>query len=198
MCLALAMLPASGEQPDASPGTVALYIEFQQNPPATVLAAVQDEVTAIMEPMGLQFEWRSLARATGSEVSPRLAVVSFKGRCDNASAPPRDYVPGKLGWTYISNGVILPFTDVDCDGLRGFLGKQLLLYQGVDRDEALGRAAGRVLAHEFYHIFANTKRHGSDGVAKPMYSVQDLLRDDFRFEEHEMEALKKPPSPPLE
>jgi hypothetical protein len=190
LCLALAVLPAFGEQPSATPAPIALYIEFHQDPPAAVLSALQDEVDSIMEPMGLHFEWRSLANNHGTEVSVELAVVTFKGRCDVEGPLPHSSSPGALGWTHISDGAILPFADVDCDGIRNFLGTQLLAYRPQDRETAYGRAMGRVLAHELYHIFANTTRHGSIGVGKPMYTVQDLLASDFRFEDREAVALK--------
>jgi hypothetical protein len=53
-----------------------------------------------------------------------------------------------------------------------------------------GRALGRVLAHELYHIFANTTRHGSDGVGREYYNVEDLLAAGFQFETRELLALK--------
>jgi hypothetical protein len=46
-----------------------------------------------------------------------------------------------------------------------------------------------VVAHELYHIFANTMRHGS-GVSKESYSVQDLLSDDFQFQAKESRMLQ--------
>ena len=103
---------------------------------------------------------------------------------------PRDVNPGALGWTHVSDGAILPFSDVDCDRVRVFLQKHLLSVRPADRQTAFGRALGRVVAHELYHIFANTTHHGSDGVGKPAYTVQDLLSDEFRFEEREGEALR--------
>jgi hypothetical protein len=189
LCLALASMPVFAGQPSAAPGPTTLYTEFHQQPPAAVLAALQDEVASIMEPMGFRFEWRSLSENQGSEVSAELAVVSFKGRCDAAGLAPHSVSPGALGWTHISDGAILPFSDVDCDGIRGFLGKQLLNYSQQERVEVFGRALGRVLAHELYHIFANTTRHGSEGVGKPMYTVQDLVSTDFRFEDREAAAM---------
>jgi hypothetical protein len=54
----------------------------------------------------------------------------------------------------------------------------------------MGRALGRVLAHELYHIFANTTRHAADGVGKPAYSVADLLSADFRFARREALAMR--------
>ena len=41
-----------------------------------------------------------------------------------------------------------------------------------------------------YHIFANTMRHGSGGVSKESYSVQDLLSDDFQFQAKESRMLQ--------
>jgi hypothetical protein len=95
-----------------------------------------------------------------------------------------------LGWTHVSDGQILPFTDVSCDRIREFVQSGLLTYRAEDREEKYGRALGRVLAHELYHIFANTTRHGSVGVAKESYNVQDLLANDFRFEAKESRMLQ--------
>ena len=117
-------------------------------------------------------------------------MVTFKGRCDVASLVARGRFEGALGWTHVSDGQILPFTDVSCDRVREFLGAGLLALTGVEREEKYGRALGRVLAHELYHIFANTTRHGSLGVAKESYSVQDLLSDDFQFEAKESRAMQ--------
>ena len=95
-----------------------------------------------------------------------------------------------MGWTHTSNGEVLPFTDVECDRISRLLSHSLARMDPDDREEALGRAIGRVLAHEFYHIFARTSRHGSWGVAKPYYSVDELLAGEFRFEEKESKLLR--------
>ena len=59
-----------------------------------------------------------------------------------------------------------------------------------DREEAYGRALGRVLAHELYHIFANTAAHSSSGAGKSKFTVQELLSPEFVFEGRESPALK--------
>ena len=61
--------------------------------------------------------WR---KAGGHEVSAELAVVSFKGRCDTAGMVLHSKLEGALGWTHVSDGQILPFTDVSCDRVREF------------------------------------------------------------------------------
>jgi len=174
-----------------SPGSIALYVDFQHQPPAEVVEALQQEVEVIMAPMGAEIEWRSLKAASGGEVSTQLAVVKFLGRCEAIGfAAPHAVKPGALGWTHVSDGFILPFSDIDCDGIRQFIQIGLLGIDGKNRAEAYGRAVGRVLAHELYHIFANTTHHGTNGVGKAVYSVRDLLSPDFHFEEHESDILR--------
>src|ERR1035438_10590065 len=80
-----------------------------------------------------------------------------------------------------------------------FLQAGLLTLPADDREGKYGRALGRVLAHELYHIFANTMRHGSVGVAKESYSVLDLLSDDFQFQAKETKMLQSSrPKPAVE
>jgi len=128
--------------------------------------------------------------AEGHAVSVELAVVTFKGRCDSSGLKAPGRFEGALGWTHMSDGQILPFTDVSCDRVRDFLGPGLLQFAVEERDEKYGRALGRVLAHELYHIFAHTMQHGSMGVAKESYNMKDLLADDFQFQARESRMLQ--------
>jgi hypothetical protein len=170
--------------------TVRLYTQFQQGPPETVLESIQEELDNILEPLGLEFEWRSLALTQGSEVSTELAVIHFKGNCDISDLEAADAFPGPLGWTHMSDGEILPFSDVNCDGIRLFLQRDLLNLPEKDRPAAYGRAIARVVAHELYHIFAKTTKHGARGLGKAAYSAQELLRTRFQFEKRESEVLR--------
>jgi hypothetical protein len=187
-CLLLAACPALGEERQELPAI--LYTSFQYSAPPAVVTALEDEVEAIMGQLGRHYAWRSLRGDHNNEVSTELAVLTFKGRCDIEFLQPKDVVPGALGWTHVSDGVILPFSDIDCDHVRGFLQKQLLQQPVQEREPAFGRALGRVVAHELYHIFANTHKHGSEGVGKPAYTVKELLDDAFRFEDREGDALR--------
>src|SRR5579871_4998498 len=121
---------------------------------------MQDEVAKIMSPMGMDIQWRSMDQNKGNELSIKLAVIHLTGRCDAAYLAGEAPHPGALGWTHVSDGAIIPFSDIDCDRIRGFLRDGLLAVPKEDREEAFGRAVGRVLAHELYHILANTPRHG--------------------------------------
>ncbi len=189
-CLMLGVLPGFGGNLPQEPVPVTLYTKFAHEVPTGVLAAIQQEVSVIMEPIGISFDWRSLSQADGSEVSIELAVITFKGTCSTANLNTHAGNPGALGWTHVSDGVILPFSDIDCDRIRVFLQRELHYQDPEVRDALFGRAVGRVLAHELYHIFANTSRHGSCGVGKAAYSVQELLSNDFRFEDRETKELR--------
>ena len=188
-----AVLPATGQPAGAPIAPIELYTQFQpqQQPPAEILEAVRNEVETIMAPTGLHFEWRAIAGVRGDEVSVELAVITFKGRCNLDGLPQSEggYM-GALGWTHVSDGVILPFTDIDCDGIRRFLRHGLMQVNPKSRSMAYGRAIARVLTHELYHIFADTKRHASEGVGKPAYTARELLEEDFRFGEIEAHALR--------
>jgi hypothetical protein len=117
-------------------------------------------------------------------------VLTFKGHCDLSTAVKYDPHPGALGWTHVTDGAILPFAEIDCDRIHSFINRELLFLKPEEREPGFGRAVARVVAHELYHIFANTQHHGSDGVGKSAYSVQELLSDGFQFEEHEGRALR--------
>ncbi len=190
ICAMLAVLPALAQQPGAPIAPIALYTSFQQPPSGEVLQALRDEVESIMSSAGFRFEWRALEGVHGNEVSVELAVVTFQGHCGVDGVAPRGVHTRALGWTHVSDGNILPFSGVDCDGIRQFVQNGLMGYKAVEREAAFGRAVGRVLAHELYHIFADTKHHGSCGVGKEAYSVQDLLSADFHFQERESNALR--------
>jgi hypothetical protein len=189
-CLVLAVWPAIGGQQGAELAPIALYTQFQQEPPQAVLESLQDEVESIMSPIGLHFDWRSLTATRGNEAHAELAVVKFRGKCGLSAVPPHATSSGPLGWTYISEGVILPYSDVDCDRTRAFVHKDLMGLRIEERDKIFGRALGRILAHELFHIFANTQHHLACGVGKAAYTVRDLLSSDFRFDEQDLMLLR--------
>ncbi len=162
---------------------IALYYDFAHQPPDAVQEALEEETTAILEPMGRTIEWRALADVRPGNVATDLAVLSFKGSCDLSEPMPKLSGERALGLTHISDGTILPFSDIECDRIRAFLDRDLLALRPGERDVAFGRAVGRVVAHELYHIFANTVHHASSGVARSSFTAKELTADSFRLEE---------------
>jgi hypothetical protein len=165
--------------------------------PAAILEPLREEVVSILAPVGFRFEWRDLAttQAVGSAVE--LAVITFRGNCTVPNMPVRTLgnAPAQaLGFTSVTDGEVLPFATVDCERTRTFLSNAMLHLALQDRPAAFGRALGRILAHELFHIFAKTQTHGHAGVAKESYSVGDLLAVEFELDERECELLRASPA----
>jgi hypothetical protein len=59
-----------------------------------------------------------------------------------------------------------------------------------DRDEVFGRAMGRVVAHELYHILGRTIQHTHHGVSKALQSPFDLVKDDYRLDKDALQWLR--------
>lgn len=183
-CLVLGMVPALGQI-----APVAVYTKFQQQPPPGVLAALKDETSAILARLGVQVEWRSMDRVQPNEVWVEVAVVTFKGACDDAVAIPTAFQSRSLGWTHISDGEVLPFAEVDCGLVRSFLAPQLTAMARKDSHRRYARALGRVVAHELYHILGRSQHHSLHGVDQPAYRAQDLLSDRFLLDESSYRIL---------
>ncbi len=173
------------------PPAITVYAQYEHPYSAVSMEDMKQEMENIMVPLGLDFEWRSLENHSAYEVSAELVVVTFKGDCrlENEWNPPKEE-GGPLGWTHMSDGVVLPFSEVDCDKIRRFIGAETRPMKEVQREAVYGRAVGRVLAHELYHVFTNTARHGSDGVAKACYTPRELVADHFEFRDQDAKALR--------
>src|SRR5207249_8535361 len=109
--------------------------------------------------------------------------------CDLADLVPQRIEGAALGRTHVTDGQVLPFSEVNCDRIRAFLSQALMPLAPQDRNEAFGRAVARVLAHELYHIITRTALHGSSGVARAAYTVPELMAGDFYFEKADLRAL---------
>ena len=189
--LALPLCAPCLAAPEDVPPAVTVYTQFEQTYSAPTLDEMKRETAAIMGPLGLDFAWRSLGVVRGNEVSAELVVVTFKGDCEMKPWEGIDRGESSaLGWTHISDGAVLPFSDVDCDKIRSFIGPELRTVDPKQREFVYGRAMGRVLAHELFHVFTNATHHGSWGVAKASYTARDLVAEHFEFEARDTKALR--------
>jgi hypothetical protein len=187
MLLALwAAVPAPGQV-----GSTALYYEFKQPPAPSVVQAIRDEVASLLEPGGIYTEWQTMP-INEQRVWTELAVVTFQGRCEALPVAENPYQDHRLGWTHISDGEVLPFATVDCEAVRAEILRDLLNMPRQSRDKTLGRAIGRVTAHELLHIFARTTHHSAHGVDQATLSKAELLADRMILEEHESGQILRP------
>jgi hypothetical protein len=163
---------------------VVVYLRTAADQPAQPAEEMKREASALLEPAGYNLSWRRLPNTAGEVVTAKLVVVELRGVCQ---APRRGeewpplLKPTSLASTSVVNGNVLPFSWLECGAVSRLLASALT-DTGARRDYLYGRAMGRLIAHELYHILTNTRHHDVGGVAKPYFSAQDLLAEHFEFE----------------
>lgn len=164
--------------------TLALYAGPTHGLNAESSVAMHAELQRLLTPAGIGVAWKTLADRQIAEVFDLVAVVSFDGSCSPAGpVPPISAV--SLADTSISDGRVLPFFHVDCTRLIQMLGSQI-------EAAAFGRALARVMAHELYHIVGRTAEHQDTGVAKAVFSINDLKNPHFEFDAWSLERMRPP------
>lgn len=174
--------------------SIAVFMDFESEPSSASVAEMQQEVSAILKPSGLALDWRMLNDRRPDESFQDLVVVRFRGSCqmrnpslDSELGP--SVVGAALASTQISDGRILPFSDVECDRVRRYIAPGINSGDEQKRDSIYGKALGRVLAHELYHIFTGTSEHAQSGVARSFHTRKDLTAKQFVFTPRETETL---------
>ena len=158
-----------------------LVASFAESPPPLVLRQLQRELDAVLEPGALEVRFSSGNTADLRKGERCEAVViQLWGGCRPGSGgvAPK---PGSLAWTYSSDDKILPLVNVDCDRTRALLSPELAGQPNHLREVYFGRALGRILAHELWHVLGNQAGHEADGLARAELSVADLLRRKLRL-----------------
>lgn len=164
-------------QTRAEPSTLTILFHFDARHSEVAFQEAQRELDAIMKPAGLRLEWRNRDDITTSDSFPELAVVDFRGRCRLETVDLPQAASGSLARTYVSDGEVLRFSEVDCDQVRASLHSTASGHRAPQSELILGRAMARVLAHELYHVLAQTTSHQSRGIAKRSMSQADLVFD---------------------
>ncbi|MBI3693406.1 MAG: hypothetical protein HY238_01000 [Acidobacteria bacterium] len=170
--------------------TVVLVLRFDQSYSPTTLEAMKDEIALLMRPAEYQVEWRAYEEALGEEIFSRLAIVRFRGTCRMGEFPPPAERSSALAIAHSSDGVIIPYADVQCDQVRGMIQSMVARENFPRREMLLGRALGRVLAHELYHVLTRKPGHHKDGITKPALTPRDLVVDPIEFEDAALDHLR--------
>jgi hypothetical protein len=192
LAAALLFLPClrAGEHAQQPPPVLTVYLKDAGRCAPGILDEMQSEVEEIMRPVGLPLEWRHLDLSQQTEAVAAV-ILTFVGTCrghgECAVARPRS----RMGWTHMTDGDILPFCSVDCDRVREMVAPLVRHETGRQRDRLYARAIGRVVAHELYHILANTTGHARCGLAKARLTASELVLEACRFGVSEIEQIRK-------
>lgn len=182
---AFCSIPAFANPPSANVTAVVLPDGRYSN---VAVREMSREAGRILKRSGISLHSRIGAPAQA--VDGLLVVVKLVGQCD-MDGTPAYLEPGPLGWSHEVNGDVIPFSDLACENLRGAV--QAAISQGnpIRANVLLGRAMGRVLAHELYHIVGDTEAHARDGVAQPALSPRELTRGELDLQPADVAAVEK-------
>ncbi len=158
------------------------------------MTAMKRELEIQLKAGDYQIEWRSLGGSNGSE-DGFIAIIELRGTC-HAPKPGatlnRVSTGASLASTAVQDGQVLPFSWIYCQTLSEMLAPALASTKSGQRDFLYGRAMGRVLAHELYHVLSNEREHENGGVAKSSFSASDVLKDDFTLGESALLRMHAP------
>ena len=176
--------------------SLALYAGKAAGLEPTAVVAARQELQRLLASTDITLIWKDLEARKSGEAFDQVAVVVFDGPCsenDPALLPRRPMDSEvSLADSSVSNGAVLPFFRVDCGYLAQMLAPSLRPLSPKAQDEMFGRALGRIMAHELYHIVGETTSHQSRGVAKASFSLQDLLRDTLDFDLASLVQMRPP------
>ena len=153
------------------------------------LAAMRVETEKILDLDEIRFEWRGPEGLRPGETFDRIVVVRFvEPEIDGVQVRGLD---GPLGSTQVSEGRVLPFVTLDSARVRRTVERLAIATRTPATRQDLGRALGRVLSHELYHVLSASQDHDSEGVAQAALSGRELVRGELRFTESTRERIRQ-------
>ncbi len=161
------------------PVHIAVVLDAKIELSRSALEAMKSEFTAIFSLGEVRWSWHRLGEQISSN---RLVVVRIWPESNSSPT-------ASLAFTHLSEGTILPFVEFDPARVRRMLEPSLRLLEPDEGDDLLGRSLGRILAHEAYHVLANTTSHGN-GVTKKAFCIRDLLADRLELDARAIALLE--------
>ena len=163
---------------NAQTPALVVYPGHAENLDSLANHSLEQELKRLVAPAGVPLKWRSNADRTQThEEMGRIIVGKFEGNC-SVETVSRALVasPAKLTLAEASiyRGRVLPYFTVDCNHVVRTLAPMLQPLSPPMRQAIFGRALARVIAHEIYHILAETTGHEDAGLAKAKLTFHDL------------------------
>jgi hypothetical protein len=184
--LALAAVPAASA---VQPNDLTVVFEIDPDHSRVVLDAMKSELTSVMSDAAFGISFKPLRDVRSSDQFVQIVMVRFRGQCRMDGVRARHHWTNTLAFTHSTDGEVLPFAEVSCDRVRDAIHESMWSRRS-EHDRLLGRALARVVAHELYHVLANTLRHGSEGIARPQLSADDLLSEDLDFDRADLMKMR--------
>jgi len=191
--LTLATLASAAMAANAPhPASLTIVLDFKGPHSQRSIEAMKHEVETILQGAALKLDWRMRGEAA-PEAFDNLVLVRFKGRC---VLEPVGYLydeRGPLAFTYSTSGVVQPFSEVACDQVAAAARSAMHGGDFSKSDLLMGRALGRVVAHELVHILSGSAAHGHEGVAKRALSPSQLVSPSLPLSPADLERIYTEP-----
>jgi hypothetical protein len=181
-------LGARIEQKSLSDLTVIL--DFKGPHSQTSIREMEREAGLVLKSSGVRLSWRILGEDPSGAYRD-LVVMTFRGSCQYDPAPPRYDESGPLALTRITDGEVLPFGEVDCVRVASSVRYAMSRGDFSRADQLVGRALGRVVAHELVHMLTKSVQHGTDGVEKASLSGKQLIEESLPLDPLDIGRLKQ-------
>lgn len=188
--LVTAVFADSGIAGTRAPADLTVVLDFQGAPSDKAVSMMENETQGILKPSGLRLDWQAVEQAPGASHND-LVVVRFKGSCKVEPVPIVYDELGPLAFTYTTDGEVQPFSVVECDKLTRFVRSAMWGSDFSQAELLLGRALGRVVAHELVHILTGSGEHGTEGVEKPALSGKQLIAASLPLSQADLERLRE-------
>ncbi|HLK64441.1 MAG TPA: hypothetical protein VKU19_13440 [Bryobacteraceae bacterium] len=163
---------------------------FDQPPDTAAVEWMERETAALFSEAGLTFSWQQRTHLE-SGAAERFVWLQFHGKCRLDPSDLSAATDGPLGSARVLDGEVQPFIEVDCDRAaamvwqdRGTVPRPLVM-------RSLGRALGRVVAHELYHYLTQSTGHTSSELFRQAVTSKDLTLPIVRFETNEIQVLRE-------
>ena len=184
----LALLVVSAVSAAEPSGGLTIVLEFQGPHSNRSIADMEQEAQGALKDSGLSLNW-TLRSDLGQSFPSDLVLVRFRGRCILDAGRYSDDEGGPLAFTYVTDGIVLPFSEIACDRVTASIRTAMWGGDYENADTLLGRALGRVLVHELVHILAGDGVHGHAGIAKRALSGGELICPTLGLSQEDAERI---------
>ncbi len=172
---------------------VAVIVDAAAPLPPAVASAFHQEVDLVFRETGYNFSWIDRAEMKPEDSFPDLVVLRLKSECrlDSRTATAPAGKAMALAWAHRSGDGILPFIEVDCSRVRSMLRVMSHGEPSGVQQEMMGRALGRVVAHELYHVLTGNSNHSHTGIAQAALSAAHLTGPALEFTQQDVNLLSR-------
>ena len=183
-------LPLGARIEQKSPPELTVILDFKGPHSQTSVKEMEREAGLVLKSSGIRLGWRVLGQDPTAAYND-LVVMTFRGACQYDPAPPRYDESGPLALTRMTDGEILPFGEVDCARVASSVHYAMSRGDYSRADQLVGRAMGRVVAHELVHMLTKSIVHGTEGVEKASLSGKQLIEESLPLSGFDIDRLKQ-------